>query len=141
MPKPSNASSKKSSPPPLTDEMIEEGVDLSAYMQGGQSVGPGLNLTSQKVNIDFPTWVVAAVDCAADRIGVPRQSLLKMWIVDRLEAIAVGAPAYAQSRAGESKTGQIEPAYAVVEKLPRGIAKELPGRIGTSKRVRAGSAV
>ncbi len=69
--------------PPLTDELIESGADLSGYMTKPRAVPA--DLTPQKVNIDFPAWVVAAVDREADRIGVPRQSLLKTWIVERLE--------------------------------------------------------
>lgn len=44
-----------------------------------------LNLTPQKVNVDFPSWVVAALDRESDRLGVARQSLIKVWIVERLE--------------------------------------------------------
>lgn len=43
------------------------------------------NLTPQKVNVDFPAWVVEDLDKEADRLGVPRQSLIKVWIVERLE--------------------------------------------------------
>jgi hypothetical protein len=70
--------------PPLTDELLESGADLSAYMSNPRRV-PALDLTPQKVNIDFPAWVVAALDREADRIGIPRQSLIKTWIVERLE--------------------------------------------------------
>jgi hypothetical protein len=42
------------------------------------------NLTPQKVNVDFPAWVVKDLDKEADRLGVARQSLIKVWIVERL---------------------------------------------------------
>jgi len=37
------------------------------------------------VNVDFPQWVVDALDREANRIGITRQSLIKMWTVERLE--------------------------------------------------------
>lgn len=43
------------------------------------------NLKPRKVNVDFPAWVVEDLDKEADRLGVERQSLIKVWIVERLE--------------------------------------------------------
>jgi len=42
-------------------------------------------LEPQDVTLDFPAWVVSALDREAHRIGVSRQSLIKLWIVERLE--------------------------------------------------------
>lgn len=39
----------------------------------------------QRVNVDFPGWMVSALDKEASRIGVTRQSLIKMWLADRLK--------------------------------------------------------
>jgi hypothetical protein len=44
-----------------------------------------LDLTPTKVNIDFPRWMVEGLDHASDRVGVPRQSLIKMWLAERLQ--------------------------------------------------------
>jgi len=41
--------------------------------------------------VDFPKWIIAALDREADRIGVARQALIKMWIVERLEKTASAA--------------------------------------------------
>jgi hypothetical protein len=41
-------------------------------------------MDSRRVNVDFPTWVIEALDAEAKRIGVTRQSIIKMWIADRL---------------------------------------------------------
>lgn len=38
------------------------------------------------INVDFPEWVIDRLDQAAERIGVTRQSVVKTWIVDRIEA-------------------------------------------------------
>lgn len=45
-----------------------------------------LDLTPTKVNIDFPKWMVEALDVESDKFGVPRQSLMKLWLAERLEA-------------------------------------------------------
>ncbi|HWV56538.1 MAG TPA: hypothetical protein VNZ57_03620 [Longimicrobiales bacterium] len=39
----------------------------------------------KRVNVDFPEWMVGALDREARRLGVPRQSVIKMWIADRLD--------------------------------------------------------
>ena len=44
-----------------------------------------VNLESERINVDFPSWVVEALDREATRIGVPRQSIIKMWLVERLQ--------------------------------------------------------
>jgi len=37
------------------------------------------------VNVDFPAWMVRRLDEEARRIGVTRQSLIKLWLAERLE--------------------------------------------------------
>jgi len=44
-----------------------------------------VNLESKRINMDFPSWVVEALDREATRIGVTRQSIIKMWLVERLQ--------------------------------------------------------
>jgi hypothetical protein len=43
------------------------------------------NREAHRVNVDFPGWMVAALDREADRLGVTRQSIIKVWIAERLE--------------------------------------------------------
>ena len=40
---------------------------------------------TKKVNVDFPEWVIEALDKEAKRIGVTRQSIIKVWIAERLK--------------------------------------------------------
>jgi hypothetical protein len=40
---------------------------------------------SRRVNVDFPSWIVESLDREAKRLGVTRQSVIKMWIAERLE--------------------------------------------------------
>jgi hypothetical protein len=39
----------------------------------------------KRVNVDFPTWMVRELDLEARRVGVTRQSIIKMWLAERLE--------------------------------------------------------
>jgi hypothetical protein len=50
-----------------------------------------LNTVPKRVNVDFPQWMVDSLDREANRLGVTRQSLIKLWLADRLtEAASTG---------------------------------------------------
>jgi hypothetical protein len=42
----------------------------------------------RRVNVDFPAWMVDSLDREARRMGVTRQSLIKLWLADRLSSTA-----------------------------------------------------
>lgn len=44
-----------------------------------------LNLDQRKVNVDFPIWMIESLDGVARKLGVTRQSVIKMWLAERLE--------------------------------------------------------
>ena len=46
------------------------------------------NQRQQRVNVDFPVWMIASLDKEAARIGVTRQSIIKLWLSERLEQSA-----------------------------------------------------
>ena len=48
---------------------------------------------AKRVNVDFPAWMVDSLDREARRLGVTRQSLIKLWLADKL-----GQPAAATKR-------------------------------------------
>lgn len=50
------------------------------------------NLEQKRINVDFPAWVVESLDREAARIGVTRQSIIKAWLVERLQAEAANKP-------------------------------------------------
>jgi hypothetical protein len=58
----------------------------------GESVIDDLNLSKarrpgeeqKRVNVDFPVWMIAALDREAKRVGVTRQSIIKMWLEEHL---------------------------------------------------------
>ena len=39
----------------------------------------------KRVNVDFPVWMIHDLDKEAKRLGVPRQSLIKIWLAERLK--------------------------------------------------------
>ena len=43
------------------------------------------NLGQRKVNVDFPIWMIESLDRTARRMGVTRQSVIKLWLAERLE--------------------------------------------------------
>ena len=62
---------------------IIDDLDLSSQKR--------LNQVQKRVNVDFPTWVIDSLDKEASRIGVTRQSIIKIWLVERLEERAAKA--------------------------------------------------
>ena len=62
------------------DSDIVDNLDLSTLKRPNQM--------QKKVNVDFPTWMIDSLDKEASRIGVTRQSIIKVWIAERLEKIA-----------------------------------------------------
>lgn len=47
------------------------------------------NQQQKRVNVDFPIWVIDSLDKEASRVGVSRQSIIKLWLVERLEELAL----------------------------------------------------
>lgn len=43
------------------------------------------NLAQKRVNVDFPVWMISALDAESNRLGITRQSLIKMWIASKLD--------------------------------------------------------
>ena len=42
------------------------------------------NQEQKRVNVDFPIWMIQSLDKEAKRLGVPRQSIIKIWLAERL---------------------------------------------------------
>lgn len=65
------------------DRAFDAAEDVSRNVD--RSRAKRANLEARRVNVDFPAWVVAALDRQARMHGVPRQSLIKLWIAERLK--------------------------------------------------------
>jgi hypothetical protein len=46
------------------------------------------NQTAKRVNVDFPSWMIDSLDREAGKLGVTRQSIIKVWLAERLEGSA-----------------------------------------------------
>jgi hypothetical protein len=67
------------------DILFDDGGELGEYLKMDQATRPGLE--SRRVNIDFPAWMVQALDHEAQRLGVTRQSVIKFWISEKLNPL------------------------------------------------------
>jgi len=65
------------------DQKFDSGADISEYLDLDNIQKPGLE--QKRVNVDFPKWMIHSLDQEAKRLGVTRQSIIKIWIAERLE--------------------------------------------------------
>jgi len=71
------------------DRKFDAGEDVVGHLHLGKARRAGAD--PEHVNVDFPAWMVVSLDREARRLGVTRQSLIKLWLADRLaEAVAAG---------------------------------------------------
>ncbi|MYG40129.1 MAG: CopG family transcriptional regulator [Nitrospira sp. SB0677_bin_15] len=68
------------------DSAFDKGKDISRVLDVSKTRRP---LQEQKrVNVDFPVWMIDSLDKEAGRLGVTRQSIIKVWLAERLEQAA-----------------------------------------------------
>jgi len=66
------------------DQKFDEGeADIIDDLDLSQSKRPSYD--QKRVNVDFPVWMIEALDREASRLGVTRQSIIKVWIAERIE--------------------------------------------------------
>jgi hypothetical protein len=65
------------------DRKFDEGNDVSADLDLTSVRRP--RQEQRRVNVDFPTWMIESLDNEAARLGVTRQSIIKVWLAERLE--------------------------------------------------------
>ena len=66
------------------DKKFDEGKeDILHHFDMSTLRRPGRE--QKRVNVDFPAWMVKSLDREANRLGVTRQSLIKMWLADKLQ--------------------------------------------------------
>lgn len=65
------------------DERFDAGEDITTHLDLAGARRPLRD--QRRVNVDFPVWMVESLDREAQRLGVTRQSVIKMWIAERLE--------------------------------------------------------
>jgi len=65
------------------DKMFDEGGDVTEHLDLSKARRP--NQEQKRVNVDFPLWMIQQLDKEAKRLGVPRQSIIKIWVAERLK--------------------------------------------------------
>jgi hypothetical protein len=65
------------------DKLFDDGGDISHLLDLSSAHRP--NQEQKRVNVDFPVWMVNQLDSEARRVGVTRQSIIKVWLAERLE--------------------------------------------------------
>jgi hypothetical protein len=62
------------------EQQFDETVDITESLDLSKA---------KRVNVDFPTWMIESLDLEAGKLGVTRQSIIKVWLAERLEKSAV----------------------------------------------------
>ncbi len=65
------------------DTMFDENQDITNALDIAKARRP--NQKQKRVNVDFPLWMIESLDKEARHLGVSRQSIIKMWLAERLE--------------------------------------------------------
>jgi hypothetical protein len=65
------------------DKKFDEGKDITDDLDLSKIIRP--NQEQRRVNVDFPIWMIESLEREASRLGVTRQSIIKVWLAERLE--------------------------------------------------------
>jgi len=65
------------------DKKFDDNEDISQYLDVSKAKRP--QQEQKRVNVDFPLWMIRELDKESKRLGVPRQSIIKVWVAERLE--------------------------------------------------------
>ena len=79
------------------EQQFDEGVEITTSLD--LSKAKRVLQEQKRVNVDFPTWMIDSLDREASKLGVTRQSVIKIWLAERLEATTSNLPLQ-RTRAG-----------------------------------------
>ena len=65
------------------DKKFDDGQSIIKHVDVSKARRP--EQEQKRVNVDFPLWMLQSLDKEAKRLGVPRQSVIKVWVAERLE--------------------------------------------------------
>ncbi|HLB74014.1 MAG TPA: hypothetical protein VJJ98_08340 [Sedimentisphaerales bacterium] len=68
------------------DKRFDDGKDISKYLDMLKARRPGQE--QKRVNVDFPLWMIHLLDKEAKRLGVPRQSIIKVCVAERIAKVS-----------------------------------------------------
>jgi len=65
------------------EKRFDEGEDITPFIDRSSIRRPGME--ARRVNVDFPEWIIEKLDLQSKLIGVSRQSLIKLWVSERIQ--------------------------------------------------------
>jgi hypothetical protein len=65
------------------DKKFDDGEEITQYLDVSKVQRP--EREQKRVNVDFPLWMIHQLDKEAKHLGVPRQSIIKVWVAERLK--------------------------------------------------------
>ena len=68
------------------DKKFDENKNIIEHIDISKAKRPKQD--QKRVNVDFPLWMIDLLDKEARRLGVPRQSIIKVWVAERLEKVS-----------------------------------------------------
>ena len=71
------------------DRKFDRGESVLSQLELSQATRP--DQEQRRVNVDFPTWMIQSLDKEARRLGVTRQSIIKVWIAERLQTVGAAS--------------------------------------------------
>lgn len=72
------------------EKQFDEDIDITTLLD--VSKAKRVLQKQKRVNVDFPTWMIESLDREAGKLGVTRQSVIKVWLAERLEKSALTHP-------------------------------------------------
>jgi len=72
------------------DKKFDSGENITRHLKLSEAKRRGQD--QKRVNVDFPIWMIHSLDKQAQRLGVPRQSVIKLWVAERLEKAGKESP-------------------------------------------------
>jgi predicted DNA binding CopG/RHH family protein len=73
------------------DKLFDDGEDVSQYLDSSSRMSTAeflkkhkIGVAPKRMNLDLPEWVMDKVDNCANALGMPRQALIRVWILEKL---------------------------------------------------------
>lgn len=66
------------------DRKFDAGEDVLDYFDLSTMRRPNRR---RRVNVDLPEWMIESLDREAQRLGVSRQAIMKVWLAERLKTV------------------------------------------------------
>ena len=64
---------------------FEDGEDITQFMDVSSARRPNQERAARRISMDVPENLVKGLDRAANRMGINRQALIKVWLTERLD--------------------------------------------------------